>query len=84
MSAFEQACEREREMKASGRPARKRPPGTGLLTSSAAVGKMVKKKNASFYMQKAADQFYPDFLAKLKDGQTARLDTKLAQAKAGL
>lgn len=90
------------------------------------VRNLVKKKYASFYLQKATDKFHPDFLAKLKDGriiaieckseyqwtateddrrigdlwenlsegkclfvmvmdgQTAMLDTKLAQAKAGL
>ena len=40
------------------------------------VRNLVRKGSASFFLQKATDRFYPDFLARLPDGRTLIVESK--------
>ncbi|MDB6135355.1 MAG: restriction endonuclease subunit [Verrucomicrobiales bacterium] len=40
------------------------------------VRNLVRKGSASFFLQKATDRFYPDFLARLPDGRTLVVESK--------
>ncbi len=40
------------------------------------VRNLVRKGHASFFLQKASDRFYPDFLARLPDGRTILIECK--------
>jgi type III restriction enzyme len=40
------------------------------------VRNLTRKGSASFFLQKASDRFYPDFIAKLSDGRTLLVEYK--------